>query len=381
MLKELRNINVLLSIRLNLHDTVPEPFKNFTIKSGRATFRVPDEYEVDLSIADEDPASQFFFIDIRFAFTPRPADFPTGRLRDALEMKVNNVLQTQSLAGCYRFLHEFVLSHKMNILRRQAVGMCSEKWSQSIRLESVHRTLIVQYWLGTVRRKSWIEVGVTSGRTKDGSTGHTTEPTSRIGVRWFPEAKQADATVISLNLAHLSMESILKHVIALHTTRIFSSIHARLSEAKLYADGALHLEQIRSTTEPWDCQLRIQLTSSTTATLLVEPITGRFALLPASALYNGAEMELNGLRDPAADAARRLCNLRCFSVVDETDTRARCIDLEPWKTLNPRQEDLRRIFPRDTSRVSCFRRRGWRSNWVVAMSISMAGEVWWILEV
>lgn len=380
MLKTLRNINVLLTIRLNLHDTLPHQFKSFTVASGRVTFRVPGEFEVDLSIADEDPSSQFFFIDLRFLFSPSSAELPASRVTDEIEGKINYVLRTEGLKGCYHFLHEFVLTHKIHILRRQAYMMARNRWHDSIRLESVRRTLVVQYWPNKAGRKSWIEIGISSGRGKDARRGKAEQDPSRITVRWFPDGKQVVDPSILLNLDHLSMETTLKHVIALHTTRILSSIRHKLLETKVYADRTLSLRQKKSSEEPSACLLKMQLTPSTTATLKIEPVTGRYALLPGSALFLRAELELNSMKQPASDGHISLFNLRCFAAMDEVESRARCVGWMPWKALSPKTEDIKRVFPRQTLRVSYFRRNGWRKDWIVAISIGTSGEDWWIIE-
>ena len=378
MLSTLRNINTLLSIRLNLHENLPPHFDSFTIASGRATFNVPDEFEVDLSIADENPSSQLYFIDIRFLFTPFDSEILKGRLRDEIEAKAIDVLKTDGLSGCYGFLHELVLTHKINVLRRQADELSRGKWTESIRLEMVRRTLVVQYWLNRPGGKSWIELGVKGGAA-DAKGGSIGQGTSTIAVRWMREGKEVKDTPITLQLKHLSMDATLKHVIALHTSYILRSIRDRLLGMELYSKRILSLSLSTSSVEPAQSLLRVQLTPSRTARLAMEPIGGRFALEPASLRFNQSEHALNSLRDPAAEAHNHLSNLRCWIAKEEIENRARCVGWE-LRTLSPKQEDMKRVFPRETLQVSFFGRPGWSSRWIVAVSVGMAGEEWWIIE-
>ncbi|KAI9832820.1 MAG: mediator complex subunit [Phylliscum demangeonii] len=379
--KTLRNLNVLLSIRLNLHETIPAAFEGFTINSGRVTFSVPDEFEVDVSIADEDPKSQFFFIDFRFLFQSASKELPPGRIRDEIEAKVNTVLLSDGLFGCYHFLHELVITHKINVLRKQAFEMSRNRWNEWIKIETVHRALVLQYWLNRPGAKSWIEIGVFSGKAKNVSSRSTESPTSIIACRWFPDGKEVKDAAIQLPRGDLSMESILKNVVAIHITRLLGSIRNGLYGAPSYSGRHLSLDQVQSASEPGECLLKIQLTPSTSTTLIVEPVTGRFALLPASPLSTRAEVELNNLKQPMSEGHRPLYNLRCALVMEEIDSRARCVGWEAWKTFAPKQDDLRRIFPRDTWRVAYFRRNGWRKDWTVAVSVGIGGEQWWIIEV
>ena len=374
---------MLLSIRLNLHDTLPPQFKTYNIDSGRVTFTVADEFEIDLSIADEDPKSQFFFIDFRFLFWPSRCDAPSGRIRDQIEGNVNDVLRREGLNGCYRFLHELVLTHKVNVLRRQAFDMSRGKWHETIKLEMLRRTLIIQYWLGRAGKKSWIEVGLSSGKKRDAAGHVITHPSSEISLRWFPQGKRVEDIPITLHQDHLSMETLLKDVIALHTTRILTSVQRQLSESKPYGDSTLpglSPQRVELRIDGADRTLKLQITSSTTATLQIEPITGRFALSPITPLTHRVEAELNSLRDPAVDAHGPLLNMRCLWIMDEIESRAAAVRLVPWKTINIRKDDLKKVFPRGTMYVSYFRRNGWRRDWAVAASIANSGEMWWMIE-
>ncbi|KAH0542934.1 hypothetical protein FGG08_002703 [Glutinoglossum americanum] len=383
MLKELREINTLLHLRLNIHEheNLPPHFKTYTIASGRATFVVPEEFEVDVSIADEDPSSQLYFIDFRLLFSPSLSEIPVGKLRDEIEGKANDVLKKEGLAGCYNFLHDLVLTNKINVLRQQAKEMARGKWSETIRLETVRRSLVLQYWLRKPGGKSWVEIGLMSGksRAKDGVLRE--DGPSRIGLRWFRDGKEVKNPPIVLQLGNLSMESILKHVIALHIKHILTSIRDKLIELPLYARQNLSLSLSTSTTEPVDSSLKAELTPSRSLVAAIEPIAGRFALQPPSPLFASFEAALIALNDPALDAHRRIAGLRCLVAQEEIESRARCSGWEPLKTFIPRSDDLKRIFPtREPPRLSLFRRKTWSSRWLVGVSIGMGGEEWWVIE-
>jgi mediator of RNA polymerase II transcription subunit 14 len=383
MLKELREINTLLHLRLNIHEheSLPPHFKSYTVASGRATFVVPEEFEVDVSIADEDPTSQLYFIDFRLLFSPSLSEIPVGKLRDEIEGKANDALKKDGLAGCYNFLHDLVLTHKINVLRRQAIEMTKGKWSETIRLETVRRSLVLQYWLHRAGGKSWIEIGLVSGKSRGKDGVLRGDGPSRIGLRWFRDGREVKEPPIVLGLGNLSMESILKHVIALHTKHILTSIRDRLIELPLYARQNLSLSLSTSVTEPVDSSLKAELTPSRTLVAAIEPIAGRFALQPPSPLFARFEMDLNSLRDPALEAHPRIAALRCLIAQEEIESRARCSGWEPLRTFTPKPEDIRRIFPtRDPPRLSLFRRKTWSSRWLVGVSIGMSGEDWWVIE-
>ncbi|MCJ1317308.1 mediator complex subunit [Xylographa vitiligo] len=380
MLKALRTINTLLHIRLNLHETIPPTFKKFSISSGRVTFHVKDEFELDLSIADEDPSSQLYFIDFRFSFSPCMTEIPGGWLRNEIEGKSNDVLHREGLAGCYNFLHDLVLTHKLRILRSQAIELARARWSDSIKIEPVHRSLVVQYWLNRPGGKSWVEIGIRSGR-KEKRPSSQGSGVPYIAIRWHRNGKEVTDFEIDTRLGDLSMEAILKQIIALHINYIFRETKRRLRESPIYAKKVFALKHKASATEPTKCHLQVQVTGASRVKIMQEPISGAFALIPPSALHGRLERDLNALRDPAAEASSRIAFSRCISGIEEVDRRSRILGWQSLKMQNPTQEIVKKHFGVDVMRLSFFRPTSWEKEWSLAISTSMAGDFWWVVEV
>jgi mediator of RNA polymerase II transcription subunit 14 len=383
LLKSLQDLNTLLSIRLNLHeyDKIPLQFKDYIIRSGRVTFKVPSEFEVDLTIADEDPEKQFWFIDFRFLFTPAPSEIPE-HLRYMIESRVNSILQRDGLAGCYKFLHELVLTHKISEIRRQAMELSRGKWIETLQVEPLHRALSIQYWLGRYGKdgpRSWIILGVNSGKRKDGLPDP--KATSRISLRWFRDSKEIKDHDIPLELTTLSAETLLQAVISKHIFYILESMCKNLSTKPLFLNRQLSISFKISESELKEPELRVQLTRHDNIHITIESRTGCFAISPASRLATRTEWNLNNLtKDPAPVAHEFIENLRCVAVSEEIINRAPSVGWEPLKNLGIKSEDLKPIMPRDTLQLSWFKRAGWSQGWFIALSASMSGERWWLME-
>lgn len=383
ILQSLQNLNTLLSIRLNLHDydNIPYHFRNYTIKSGRVTFRVEGEFEVDLTIADEDPEKQFWFIDFRFLFTPSVSSL-ADHMRFALESKVNAILEKDGLAGCYHFLHELALTHKISELRRQAYELARSRWIDTLKVESLHRALSIQYWVdryGKDGPKSWIILGVVSGKKKGGM--HDEKETSRIGIRWFRDSKEVKDVEIPLELTNLSAEELLRSVINLHVAHILESMYKNLKAKPLFANRDLALSFRRSTEGAGEPELRVQLTSQYEIGVLVEFISGKFAISPASRLASQAETRLNSQTvDPASNGHGFIENLHCVLVSEDTVSRAFTVGWLPVRNPGLPQDELKPFLPRDTLQLSWFRKYGWHPDWFLAFSSGMSGERWWLIE-
>ena len=376
----LRRINTLLSIRLNLQEDIPPVFRDYSIVSGRATFRVIDEFEVDLSIADESASSQLFFVDFRFAFSPTPIELPPGRLRNEIEGRANDVLKHSGLHGLFHLLHNFVLTHKLLVLRTQAYDLARGHWSEYLQVEAVHRSVVVQYWSNRPGGKNWIEFGLKRGKEVRLPNPSQGQRIPYIALRWFRNGKEVEDVKIEMSLGELSLSDTVKRIIAQHTAYIFQEIAVKLNETLLYSRGFLRCSRNTSTTEPLDVSLLVQLTTSKAIKLVQEPVSGRFAVLPASNLTSRAEYELNRLATPATEGAASLAQLRSIASQEEIDATARSMGWELVRSLNPDHETMRRLFPKYTQKSRFFRRHTWNANWIMAFTTGLEGDSWWIVE-
>lgn len=380
LLTTLRRINTLLSIRLNLHEAVPLAFRRFSIASGRVTFHVHQEFEVDLSIAEEDPSSQLYFIDFRFIFSPTSAELPANGLRDVIENRANEVLKREGLQGLFEVLHNFTLTHKLSVLRNQALEMARGYWSEQLNVEAVHRSVIVQYWTNRPGGKSWIEIGLKRGKESASSYSFDTQRISYIALRWFRGGKEVVDVPTTMNLGELLLADTLKHIIALHTSYIFEHITAKLSESLLYSEHLLRLKCTPSDEEPINAHMLVQLTTSKGIKIAQEPVSGRLSILPASHLNSRAEYELNRLGSPATDGESQLAHLRSHVSQEEIEIGARNIGWELVRSLSPSQETVQRVFVKGIQRIRFFRRVSWSPNWMLAFTTSLEGDFWWIVE-
>lgn len=380
LVNALRRINTLLSIRLNLQENIPPVFRDYSIASGRATFHVVDEFEVDLSIAEEDASSQLYLIDFRFAFSPKPMELPAGRLRNEIEGRANDVLKHDGLQGLFDFLHNLVLTHKLLVLRNQAHEMVRGHWSEYLQVEAVHRSVVLQYWSNRPGGKNWIEIGLKRGKEVRLSYSSRSQRIPHIALRWFRNGKEVDNVTVEIRLGELSLLNIVQEIIALHTNYIFQEMAAKLNESSLYSGGFMRCKRNSSMTEPLNASLLVQLTTSKAVKVVQEPVSGRFAVLPASHLNSRAEHELNRLASPATEGASQLAHLRSIASQEEVDASARSMGLEPVRSLNPGQDTMQRLFPKNTQRTKFFRRQAWSANWILAFTTGLEGDSWWIVE-
>ncbi|PLB35516.1 mediator of RNA polymerase II transcription subunit 14 [Aspergillus candidus] len=375
-LKRLKKINRIISVRLALHDAVPPILRTYHVHDGRVTFSVPGEFELDLSIGEENELSQFYFVDVRFLFTPS-SPIPSGRVFNELDIRINDILRNDGLAGCFHFLHSLVLTNKVNILFKQAVQLARGLWTDILHVELLHRTLVVQYWALKPGAKSWLEIGVKCGRRK--TEGHG-PGLPYLGLRWLRDGQEADSEEIQFDAANLSMEHILRSAIALHISHILSSAYDRIIKASLFAAGTLSLRAQVDGTEPGDCQLDVQLTTSRHARVSIEPMSGAIILSTTPNASERPDGDRSSDRTPVDDIVSRVSRLRCVSAIEQVESSVKMFGFHP---VSPRglMIDFRKIFPPNVLKFSFFSHHLWKRDWMIAATSSVDGDSWWIVHV
>ncbi|KAI0890712.1 MED14-domain-containing protein [Annulohypoxylon maeteangense] len=382
-LQWIENLNTLLSIRLNLEDyeNIPYQFQNYTIGSGRVTFKVPGEFEVDLTIADEDFDKQFWFIDFRFDFTPAPSEL-SDTLRMHLESKINEILEKDGLPGCYKFLHELVLTQKITEYVRQAFELSKSRWVDMLKVERLNRAMSIQYWVGRYQPdgpKSWIILGVHSGKKGNGSS---VLESSHLTLRWFRDNREVKEFDIPFDDANISSEELLHRVISKHVEYILSSIHSKLKSNGRFTkrEAGLLLEiPTDHSTQP---TLKMQLSHSHYVAVGINPVSGMFSMKPQSNMTWKGEHRLNYVsKDPIQDGANCLEGLRCHHVVDEIIRRGKCMGWSVCKA--PLKAELVKevLTGRETGQLMWLRRRGWPDQWHLMVNLSLSGDKWYLMEV
>lgn len=373
----------MLSVRLSLddYDNIPYQFRDYSISSGRVTFKVAGEFEVDLTIADEDFEKQFWFIDFRFLFTPAPTELSDG-LRAFLETKVNDILATRGLAGCYHFLHGFVLTHKITEFTRQAEELSRGRWTDSLKIERLNRSMAIQYWAGrpSSSPRSWIILGVHTGNEADG--GRDAKTASHLTLRWFRDNKEVKDCDIPFDSSELSTEGLLKTIIARHIEYVLSSIHRKLLSFPRFRNREASLSLSISKTDPMLSELVMRLSHAESLTVRMVPTTGSFSFSPQSRIVQSGERNLNMTpKDPVDEGFIILEKTRCYYASEELTRRGKSMG---WVGHSPpvKPDELKPLMnTRDPFHSVWLKRQGWGPEWFVLVTMGLGGDRWWLVEV
>lgn len=386
-------LNTLLSFRLNFHDYDKRPyeFRDFSIEDGRATFKVSGEFEVDLTIADDDPESQWWFIDFRFNFSPAPPEL-TDKARHFVETSVNEALGRDGLKGCYDFLHGYVLTHKIRELQRQAVLLGQGHWINNIRVEPLNRALSIQYWaqrhsvagpkhVGNASPKSWIIIGVNSGRPAPSNSLPSLHPTSYLTIRWFRDGREVTDDDLSFDTKVISAEGVLKRIICKHVRHILKSICDKLMSKPRYASRQASVSMKLHKSDPSQSNLVVQLTQSETLTVQINTVTGNFYMEPIRPIISrrDAYFNIRG-KDSVEGGFNQIESIRCDCLFEELTRLGRATGWVNCKRPVQPDEARKLHTSKEPPQGFWLKRDTWVAPWYVVVCLSLAGDTWWLVE-
>lgn len=374
-LKLLRYLNTTASIRLNVHEELPRHLKKWRVANGRAIFTIGEEFEMELLTFTEQSTDQWHFIDLRLLFSPAPVvDAGSSRFWANFKPRVDLILRESGLGGCFDYLHNFVLTHKIAILKSQAYQLARAGWAGAIKVEPVHRMLVVQYWIEKPGKKSWIEIGISSRRPKNGKVSWRGPPVSKLTLRWFRQGGLVTDHNLDVDFANLSMERILKNVVALHTTYLLRSTRDALPPN-------LTTKEQLSLVEPCDCSLEVSLgRPDNKTTLAIEPVTGKFTLSPSTLIPSRAEQAINQSRDPAANHATTITQLLAQTLQDTIHRHAHQLGWQQQTRQALKLDAVKQSTKVNALQYSLYWPRGWPTKWGLATVVDASGETWWFFE-
>ncbi|KAF1956640.1 MED14-domain-containing protein [Byssothecium circinans] len=374
-LKLLQYMNTSLTIRLIVHEELPRYLENWRVESGRAIFRVDNEFEFDVMAFTEDTSDQWHFIDFRLLFSPAPKIDVDSRVLFELKniMDVNLATDGKGLEECFNFLHNFTLTHKISVLRSQAYALLRTGWDGSLRVDTPHRQLVLSYWIDKPGKKSWIEIGISSNKSSRGKVSWQGPPVPTLTARWFRQGTEVKDVDLKLDWNNLSAERILKRVITLHIGHLLQTTRQNM---KLNTT----VKATFAETEPADCKLEASMGSFTnTVTLSVEPATGRYILQPVTSLSAGAEHAINRAQD-AAQPGNIVTQLLSRSLLDLVQRGAQQLGWKQVGRQTLRLDAVKAAVKREVLQFVLYCPRGWSARWALGAIVDPSGESWWICK-
>ncbi|KPI40035.1 Mediator of RNA polymerase II transcription subunit 14 [Cyphellophora attinorum] len=376
MISTLHRLNNILTARLALEPLIPKPIRTYRIHDGRVTFTVPNEFEVDLSILEEDDVSPYRAVDFRFLIKPSPKI--SVNLRAHVESQIDAKLASDGLAGCYEFLHQLSLSNHLSELHRQALDLARNQWAGSLRVELIRRSLIIQYWAERRASKSWLEIGIYS--SDGGATAQDNLRSSYLGYRWYREGKRIDDFTLNVTSSSASLDVFLNQVVAQHCTHILDAIYDKLASSDLFRTTDLLLEQESSYESPQDCFLRIGTGKETSISVSIGAVDGIAVVSPASERTNRFQLDLNRSKNLVEEFTTKFSHFRC--VVAEGVVRSSTSG-SLWQALpafRPKLSESRRLFGSNVSRTNFFAHPTWAGHYLLAIAYRSTGDTFSVIQ-
>jgi mediator of RNA polymerase II transcription subunit 14 len=243
-----------------------------------------------------------------------------------------------------------------------------------LKVENVHRELVVSYWANRPGKKNWIEIGISKNKPHNGKTSWRGPPVPSLTMRWFRQGIHVDDVQLDIDWHHLSFERIIKRVIAQHAKRILQATRENFS-------SQIAVYTTLSDCDPADCNLRVTLGTETNSTSLsLEQVTGNYILQPATALSARAESAFNQGREPK-QIANVLTQLLAQTLRDLVHKIAQQLGWHAITRQSLHVDVVKTAVRLDIVQYALFSPRGWSTRWALAAIVDASGITWWILEI
>ncbi|RVX69871.1 hypothetical protein B0A52_05705 [Exophiala mesophila] len=376
ILSLLKSLNRKLTVKLALTDNLPPQLKSYRVHDGRVTFTVPDMFELDLSILDDSADSPFRIVDFRLTFSPAPK--LSDNLRAEIELCSNSNIDRDGIQGCFLFLHELALSYKLAAYQKQAVELSRTHWAGNLRVEVIRRNLIVQYWTEKPNYKSWIEIGISSGRQPSAMSPVPNLP--YLDIKWMRQGKKVRNLALNVTQSTLRFEDILSQVVAQDSTLVIDDIYSSLLSTPLFSNAELSVQQRLSYTDPNECSLTLQLFRSTYLDLRIDPVTGSIVTSPVSEKSERLQFEVNRSQAVASDVSTKLLNFRA-SIMESVVLAA--IVGTRWEVMRAfkfTQVEIKSLFGGPIVKLDMLRQVQWGPDYFLAITHAHNGDFWRLLR-
>lgn len=391
VLHTMRDLDVLLSIRLALAEDLAPRYRQYRISDGRVRFTIENSFIVDLGIADDSTEARFFLVDFQFVFDGSSSTCIPLDVKLKLEKFINDMLNNKSLGTVFDWLLRFTQNYKLSYFHQQLISMANGFWSGFINhvFYSDKSLIVIQYWVSRLGSKNIIELGLLK--------------TNLIGIRWLREGIVVSDHNIEFGQDNLDVETLVLSIIELHSQYSIKGIQHALSDllgdrkfSNSYNHGHIksftgvgHSSSSVDMTKEKDenavavlisqNRLRIQLTGTRYTILSIDPLSGRSVLSNSTQLLLAAERSLNDLQDLTGQGADILFKLRFISIQEEIITRAKAAGWVANSTVLISNDDMKKYFTDKAKLLFSLRLPSWPLSWFVLVSISInSPPKWWL---
>ncbi|SCV99710.1 LAFE_0B00804g1_1 [Lachancea fermentati] len=204
ILKRIRDLNTLLSIRISLME-LPDQFYQYKVRDGKLVITVEKEFEVQLSTVDLQ--SPLFFVDLKFLFNDH---LPLNKHK--LEKVINEALfkSSKPLFSLYSLLHKYVLSLQMYMIHVELLDLeINGKYSGGNLVhhyDAKKNMITLKYWLQSrLNGKCSAIIGV------EGTSGNIILKWNRNGVKNEHSDVPTQYSCILNNLGNILNEITFNH--------------------------------------------------------------------------------------------------------------------------------------------------------------------------
>ncbi|KAI5964317.1 RGR1 [Candida pseudojiufengensis] len=403
-LEVLRDLNLILMTKFALID-IPKRFQ-YEIKDGRAYITVEKEFQVSVTLANDDiendNSNPFYMIDFKFLFS---MDIESKSIKSSsknnnefctklptksyikLEKIANQTLLNSGLQGFYDLLHKYTISSKLFMIARQLKElMNSPNWKNNLQInyQTGNALIIVNYWSQqylSSQWKSFIEIGF--------------DRTFNLSYRWFKDGKYVSEDTINNiiqkddfnNNEEINIESIITSFMLEHSANIMNLIASKFEERTLEKIQFLSPHQIMFPSSP-----------KKSAILAINPVNGQFYFLDPTPIQSRIIKRINSPPsinksfisedDMANSVVEGLLQLKLETFTKEISNYLLTTEWINNSIIRLNEFEMNNLFKtiNETEgyvRVQFYRRKHWPSTWFLIVMINGITNktYWWVARI
>jgi len=305
VLRLLKRLDVLIALRLALHEQIPLHYRNYVVHNGRARFHLGNGILwVEFSIADEavETATRFFYVDCGLNHENTELN---NNLRLKIESTVNQQLTQKGLVDVLDWLSYVAALFRLQLLERQLAAMerGAGPWANVVSHRFSSTSLKIRYFLYSTDPGE-IQISLSDVAPFD----LLVEP--RVEVN-------PNATLDGL------ADRILYEATKTHASKLITAISAPFITAKTDLSVSLELSPYKYTD------------------LSIDSTSGKFVLAGQGPLINSAQKKIND----GQDAVSVLHELRTQVSMETIAARAEASGWQARRNIKLPSDELSKIAP------------------------------------
>uniref|UniRef100_A0A0N4ZLU8 Mediator of RNA polymerase II transcription subunit 14 n=1 Tax=Parastrongyloides trichosuri TaxID=131310 RepID=A0A0N4ZLU8_PARTI len=236
-------INGNIKSRLSLISSlIPPNIQNIRVKNGIVTLVVPGEFELSLTLLNNDANTKWTLLDIKVLVEQYEIGYGTKLVHPMQLYQIHQYLQQMivhsknPINDLYKYMHDFSTSLQLDVLFCESSQLASNQLRNKIIIEKYSQEtgeLVISYWLILKDKKQYVPSQYKIRICKDKN-----KPNNKLLVRHYPYIR--GAPTLNFNTGRLSMSKLLCEISSMRIVEKLKELKTKLLKIKPLCECIFH---------------------------------------------------------------------------------------------------------------------------------------------